>query len=128
MFLRLRWAWSEGSPYSLLGADGVAQVSEFIRRQILPAPEVSKSFRIFEELSDARCIWATIGDTHWAVAGIYGPPGGDVEFWREVLRKRRLVMSRGAMRTLLVGDMNIHLTGLVEHESTCKCAHCDPRG
>ena len=64
-------------------------------------------------------------DGRWAVAAIYGPPGGDIEFWNEVLRKRRIMISKGVSRTLLHGDLNIHLTRLVDHESTCTCAHCD---
>ena len=63
----------------------------------------------------------------WLLCAIVGPPGGDIDFWTELVSEYTALKQLGGIKyTIVFGDANIHLPGLVNHHHSCKCAHCRP--
>ena len=114
-----------GYPYEFWGRRSL----EWDSVGILVAPEFAHTFASCRQGSDRR-MWFTIESTAsapdcWILCAIYAPPGGDVDFWKELLSERKELLGlHPRARTVLVGDCNIHLTLVVDHDNRCRCSHC----
>lgn len=117
----------DGFPYTFLGCFS----SSWSTVAVLLAPEIAQAVELRNDVGNERRMWFTCrpvdGGPSWLLAAIYGPPGGDVQFWVQLLDEwvylRRLLNIHA---TFIFGDLNIHLPYLVQHELTCHCLHCQP--
>ena len=116
----------EGFPFLFLGL----QTSHWDSVGLFVAPEISKRIVPLEDVGSARRMWLSVwphGDaTPWLLCAIAAPPGGDVDFWVELLREReKLTSLRPYQHVVIAGDANIHLPYLVQHPPSCSCSHCN---
>ena len=89
--------------------------------------EVESLFTQIEGYGNDRIIWFMVatGNGSMILGAVYGPPGGDYLFWEDVMRHlARLRQKFPGLEVLLAGDANIHLSYLLEHETSCSRAHC----
>ena len=94
-------------------------------------PEISVNIVHLDSMGCDRVIWLKThscdGKQTGLLARVYGPPGGDVEFWPQLLQDRDTALSfSGASYTIILGDLNIHLPDMLNHSSLCRCVHCSP--
>ena len=100
---------------------------------ILLAPEIADCVRHLSTVGDDRRLWFLIqscdGALPWLLCAVYGPPGGDVAFWSTLLAERSSILcDERCSHTIIAGDANIHLSGLVNHPPPCSCCHCKQSG
>ena len=61
------------------------------------------------------------------IGGFYPRPGGDLECWQQILTEFGILKARFPHALILIlGDGNVHLSGLVDHNAGCRCLHCRP--
>ena len=91
--------------------------------------ELSPAVQALEDCSAERFIWFTIIPKHTlasssvpVVCGFYPAPSGDVETWEAIIYSVTKIR-RGfpGVRLILLGDANIHLTGILNHAWACGC-------
>ena len=115
-------------PYVWHGHQSVswAGVGFLIRSEVVPAVTP------IEEFGGARHLWLAIhgkmssrGGPAIVMCGVYGAPGGDRETWSSVLSDLYAVRLRwpGAA-VFVIGDVNFHIAGYLDHPAQCHCAHC----
>ena len=92
--------------------------------------DIESSCTCIEDMGTERLMWfrLTSKQAVLIIGALYGPPGGDVLFWQQVTREYGLLSMRFASaKFILLGDANIHLSYLVDHNPGCACLHCKQR-
>ena len=114
-------------PYAFVGVQSPSWSSV----AIFMAPEIAESVVLIPEVgSDAR-MWFLVHPSDatapWLLCAALGPPGGEISFWSSLIEEYALLSRRENVEfTVVIGDGNIHLPGLVDHVATCRCSHCRP--
>ena len=85
-------------------------------------------FSEVDHVGNERCIWFRLQVYReiTILGALYGPPGGDLVFWKGVVADYASLRKRypGA-QIILMGDANIHLSYILKHEYCCACLHCN---
>ena len=115
-----------GYPYQFIGIQTLSWSSV----AILLAPELAQHVTHLYGVGNDRRMWMLLAPdpgAKWLLCGVYGPPGGDLPFWEELVSEYRSLSAREVpATTLIVGDCKLHLPWLVSHEKGCHCSHCRP--
>ena len=98
---------------------------------LLVSNDVADQVQVVEDLGADNVMWITLcsspGDApvSFVLGAIYPAPGGDIPTWNKIaqdfLQLRTLFPG---VKIVFAGDANIHLTGLLQHEDSCRCLHC----
>ena len=113
----------EGYHYSWFGA----RSTSWDTVGVLIHLDIEGACTLIDDIGNPRLLWFRIlgKDSVLVVGAFYGPPGGDLAFWQQLVKEFLQLSARfpGA-RFILLGDGNIHLNYLVDHNPECVCLHC----
>ena len=117
-----------GLPFIWLGT----QTSSWRAVGMLVSTEIVSQVQVIDDLGSDVILWVWVGNkergalSQIIIGGIYPRPGGDVETWTQILTEFAVLKSRfPGIKIFIVGDANLHLSYLVQHEGRrCSCLHC----
>ena len=113
----------ENFPYVFLGAKSVSwsTVGVFVKR------DWEQSCIILEEFGLDNVLWLLVDGTpkQFLLCAFYPKPGGDEHTWGRIVDEVKLLSVKYPDAVLiLLGDANIHLSTVVQHQAPCRCMHC----
>ena len=118
----------EGFPYMWIGA----QTTSWSGVGLLVSVELQFQVDVVESLGSDSVLWITLHsldgpnqDPKLILGAVSGPPGGNVDFWRQFAEELASLQKQfPASRFIVAADCNVHLSYLVSHPSSCRYLHC----
>ena len=117
-----------GVPFQWIGV----QTASWSSVGLLVSNDVVDLVQVVEDLGADNVMWITLcsspGDdapVSFVLGAIYPAPGGDIPTWNKITQDFLHLRTRfPGVKIVIAGDANIHLTGLLQHDDSCRCLHC----